>query len=345
MNKCKMLKCLSLIITVALIFSSFTFFAFASESFSDVVGGIDETEDYMTRYERVERAFALYSELSDEEKALVSDLFATLLDEESSLLLLKNRADSFIAHVNSFSELSDLDEKLSAVLTARREDVLFTDASYPGISEALLELEEFEETVLETVDVCLSFIDAVDLVLSIDEADYIELSEALAEASLYVDRVDKTFDGIDGAYQSYVSIKSALREKELYTEEFLSAVADLKEITDYKSFSKAYNNVLDYTKSENFIPDYKGVSEALKYLEDAEGAMKDAVKRANAFVSYVNTLGASGNLALDLINAFTYLEGVDLTVDGVSSAVSMLDSAIAEYNARAKRANADFSYV
>ena len=73
--------------------------------------------------------------------------------------------------------------------------------------------------------------------------------------------------------------------------------------------------------------------------------MKDAVKRANAFVSYVNTLGASGNLALDLINAFTYLEGVDLTVDGVSSAVSMLDSAIAEYNARAKQANADFSYV
>ncbi len=345
MSNRKVLKKIIVFILALAIISAFAVISFASESFEECVAGIDKTANYGTRLERVERAEALYEELSEEKKAEVSELYSVLVAEREEVDALASAASLFITHINGLSDLSDLDDKLDAVNTARREDVIFTDESYPGITEALAKLEAFEKSVLKTAELCDAFIEAVDRAMFTDPDDYIALSEALGEARACLSGLDKSYDGVEGAYADYGALSSALRVKEEYTEEFLRAVDDMKTISEYKSFSRAYNSAKDYMKNEKFIPEYEGVAEAILYLAEAEEVMKDAVRRANAFITFVNTMGSDGDIFEDLVESYAYLRDVDLTVDGAAAAKETLDRAIEDYNKRVTQMNADFSYV
>lgn len=339
-------KAVLVIVVLAIFISSFSVLALASGSFEDAVESIDKSLDYKTRRERADLALLIYGSLTDEEKEAVADGFATLGQELDALSEIEARADAFIQYVGQFPDIHDLDQKLAAISTARRDDVIFTDVTYPGIADALSALEDFKGEVLPLVENCNSFIAAVDLALSFDEDEYLEIAMALADAERYRDLgLDNTYDGISGAIASYNELSSKITTKELYTEEFLRAVEDLAGKTDYKSFSAAYEYAVDYTKNESFLPTYPGVSEALESLKSAEETMKEAIKRANAFVQYVNSLGSTGNIALELIESYDRLSGVDFTIDTAASAKAILDGAIADYNTRVSLANSDFSYI
>ena len=339
------LKYFSLAATAVLLVFCLGVITFASESFPECIEGIDKSADYATRLDRVERAESLYAELSDEEKALASDLYALLLAEKSELGGIALSAERFILSVNGLRDISDLNEKASAIENIKTSNSIFTDESYPGIEAAIEEFNSFDRSVTEAVSICEAFIEAVDVLISQDEDDYVLLSSAIKDAQSYIKLVDSTYDGIPGAISNYNNIAGAIRVKEQYTDEFLLAVEDMKTKSDYKSYSDAYDYAIDYTKSESFIPDYPGVAEAMAELGAAEELMREAIKRANAFVAYVNSIGTSGDLFGELAESYGRLSGVDFTIDVAATAKALLDSMIEEYNKTSEKINSDFSYV
>lgn len=318
--------------TLAVLCAVFAGSVFAKGDFGEAVLQIGEADTWGERSALIEEAENIYASLSDDEKLTFADAYASLVAHKSDLAAIKAKADRFIFFVGTLGDLSDLNEKEEAVALAKGEGVYFDDESYPGISDALAELRTFEEQVSLAVDACIAFINAADAASLIEEDDYLALRAALDEAEKYLKLIDNTYDGVKGAKTSYELLAGEVRVKEIYTEEFLGEVERLKTKTEYKTYLADYTTAKSYLADERFLSEYPGVEDAMLVLSDADLYLKDCLNRANVFITAVSRFGSSEDIAKDLINAYLALEGVDMTVNGVSTAKSVFDSTLKTYN-------------
>lgn len=332
-------------VLVTVIFAVFAGAVLAGAGFEEAVLAIDKSKSWEQRRAAADRAEALFLDLSLEERSEAADLYTVLAEELADLQALENKAERFILYVDTLSDLSDLNEKEEAVTLAKSEGVYFADESYPGITEAINTLSDFEERVNTAVLACIAFMDAVDEAQMTDTEDYLALKAALTEAEQYYNSVDITYDGIRDARGIYATLTSELRVREQYTEEFLREANKLKEKTDYKSYTSLYNEVLSYMSDESFIEAYPGVSEADAILDEADAYIKECINKANVFITAVSRFGSSSNIASDLILAYRALDGVDLTVTGVSAAKAVFDSTLRTYNDIVKQIIKDLELI
>ena len=318
--------------TLAALCAIFACSAFAKEDFSEVVSQIEGADTWGEKSTLIEEADTIYASLTDKEKLAFSDAYGALLDHKADLAATKAKADRFIFFIGTLSDISDLNEKEEAILLAKGEGVYFDDESYPGITDALAELRAFEERTSSAVYASLAFINAVDAAYLIEKDDYLALRAALDEAEGYIELIDNTYDGVRGAKANYEALAGEIRVKEIYTEDFLTEAERLKTKTEYKTYLADYTTAKSYLADERFLSEYPGVDDAMLVLSDADLYIKDCLNRANVFITAVSRFSSSNTIAKDLIKAYRALDGVDMTVNGVSTAKSAFDSTLKAYN-------------
>lgn len=251
-------------------------------------------------------------------------------------------AERFITLVNSFTEVSDLDERLELIEYVKSEGVYFDDESYPGITEALDALASISSAAASAKEACDLFIAAVDNAQLTDIEDYLTHKAALSAASQYSEAIDLSYDGVTEARSIYMTLLSELQVLERYNEEFLAAVEKIAEEETYSDRRVAYKYAIEYMYSDSFIPEYEGVDDAILTLKAIEDGLKADISLANIFISAVSRLGTGESLALDIIAAYQALVGVDRTTDGTEGSLAILNSAVEDYNREAEKINTDF---
>ena len=253
----------------------------------------------------------------------------------------EERANRFVSSVGEFSEIIDLDDK-KAHLDALKGDFYFSDESYTGVSEALRLLQEYEEEIESLIETCEAFINAVGNAYMIDADDYVSLKLVLVEAEQYLGSLDNTYNGVTGALEDYRSLLAEIREREVYTDEFLALVASASGKTDYKTLSGIINTSKFYLANDLFLVDYPGVSDALATLDDVDEFLAGTIAEANKFVALVNGLGAAEDIRAAIISAYQTLALQDLTAPGVSNSKTILDATRDSYNEKINKINADW---
>ena len=320
-------------------------YAADAQDFSAAVADIDDSASYSDRLSAVEQAEKIYAELSDEEKLDVVLDYQLLLSERDALCALEGQAETFISGVNVLSDISDLDEREEQLNMLLGGGVYFADETYPGITDALQALAPMRADIEARVEASVEFMNAVDTAVLLSEDDYLGIKEALVRAENYLPLIDHTYDGVSGAKLTYDYLRSVYYSKEEYTKGFLEYIKLMAEATDYKTAKDYYDRAITQIGKEDFLPDYEGVDEAMEKLAQTEEYFKECIAAANIFISAVGNMSSNDKISLAIINAYSALLGVDITVEGVSVALRSLEAAVESYNSRVESINETFEIL
>ena len=345
MKKIGLYRVCALVLSLVLVLGALPLAAMGEASFSELVAGISKTACYADRMARAEDALDLYEAMTDEERAALADDMAILQDEISDLEEVRRNAMRFIMLVDGIGELTDLNEKEESLALAKSEGIYFGDTSYPGIGDALEALRAYDERITAAVDACTKFMDAVNELAVADIENYDEIKPLLTEAERYISSLDLTYDGVRDAQSAYGQVKSTVRARELFTEEFLGMVSNHDETGSYKDCESSLAMLKVYLKNDKFLPTYAGVDEALAKMERTEEHMKELIKQANVFINEVSAIGSAENYAEALLAACKTMSVTDTTAPGAATAKQMLDAAIKEYNSTVEQIMKDFAIL
>ncbi len=318
----------------------------ATEEFCAAVALIDSNANYATRVERAAAALTIYTGLDNDEKAEVATEAAMLTEELEAIDAVAERAKTFISAVENLSAISLIKEKQTSIDIIYGEDIYFDDESYPGIPEALALLTSTKLQTEKTISDCVAFMSAVERVsIANDEWDYVALRAALDEAARYYDLVDNSYDGITVSKSTYNRIASNVAKREALTDGFLEAADKAVNGESYAVRKQAYNEAIDYTASEDFIPEREGVAEALEAISDLESYFRACDREAARFVLAVAEAKAAPltEYRAKLIACYAYLETVDLTVPSAAQASTEFNALVRAYNAVVRLANETFA--
>ena len=334
----KFLRVLSLTLLVAICLSVLpvAVYAASGEDFVSGVNAINKDAPYATRKAAADALLDAYNGLSDTEKSEVAASYSALGDEIAALRAIEEKADAFLAAVAVLESCQNLNDKENVFETATAEGVYFDDESYPGVADALAQLE----AVKTAVDNTCAFISAVDEATLVDETDYAAYRAALDLCEEYINLIDRTYAGADGAYSFYRSMASALLTKENYTTQIAALITEMQNAADYSSRKMSYERIKDSVESDQFIPDHPSVAGLDEAMEETEEYFRSCIAVANGFILAVNRITVGKDYAKGIIEAYAALDGVDMGVDGVSSAKSSFDSSVNRYNSAVRELNA-----
>lgn len=336
-----MKKLISIFLVTVMTFGIFSFSASASyEDFVTKAGNIDKNGSYKARQEYLDELVELSLLLSDEENGLEDVKAAILLMEEEreGLALLLKNAKLFIASVNELIELSYLRDR-ELTLNTVYEKYYTDDVTIEGVEEALATFLEEKKDIEERVATCSLFIDIVGEMSQLDPEDYLSIKEKLTVLEGYVTKIDTSYTGVSSAYSIYLEVRNEIKAKESrmqdalrYAEEMLAAATYYKK-TDY------YDRIKGIMESDDYLPDYEGVTGLLEAIEATEEFFLSADNKATEFILAVSASASFDTKGEWLIYAYSKMLEVDLTISGVSETYSHFETILDEYNGMAKRLN------
>lgn len=336
----KIIRLVAATLLLSMLFACYGFVCSAAgeSDFASAVDSINQSGSYLERKTNIDAIMALYGGLSDDEKNSVKEDYALALAELAAVEALAERAEAFIAAVESFALCSNLIDKERVLENAT--STKFSDESYDGIADALAAYNAMLEEVEAKIAKCNEFIEYVDEITILEEDDYLGIRAALDAAAAVLKEIDMSYHGVSGAYTLYNEFLSAIGEKEYYTRDWVNSVKALKELPSYKYKRSGYEAVMLSMKNESFLPDYPAVAEAMQVLAEVEEYFRSCISAGNAFIRAVDDIKNAPTVGDGLINAYSKYKGVDKTVDGVSSAYATFDSMLDEYNDVVKQLNA-----
>ena len=334
---------LALLLSVSLLLGLFCFNAAAvtTDAYRAAIAELDNATTYTEKWEAYDEANRIYLELTEEQQAEVSGLYAGM--EKIGVILRRTDLDaqSFVAQVNGISDIV-IGDRMAAIEGAEAK-ASELDTTHPDIAAALVALAAMKSELEDTIDKCFAFMEAVSAAEQLDLESYTELRAKLDLAASYLDFIDRGYPGVTGAYNSYSSMSSQLAIKEKYTSGVLDKVNEMINAQEYSIRKMLKNEIDNLLISEHYIPDYEGMQEALAEMAQVEEQMKECVVKATRFILAVEAVATAENYREALIGCYAFIEGVDFTVDGAGAAKESFDNMVDTYNSSVRYCNSFMS--
>lgn len=332
------MKKLFVIITAVMLMATLTLGSVAesgAEELDRLVDSMDADACYADRLALYGQAMDIYDGLGDEDKLAAADSYARLLAEGEALSALSVRAEAFLALVAEMDDCISIHDKANIVNSALKEDTVFRDGSYPGITKALDKIDG----VLLSVEASMAFIDAVGELMNIDIEDYAEITYYLNLANSYKHNVDVTYQGVSMADSAYGDIKSEIQKREAHTAEFVSIAMELELYPTYRDKKLVLAELERYMADEEFEDECNGVDEAMAMIKAARDYMQEAIYASNGFILAVEAIDWVNAPFEGMLAAYLLFVSIDTTVDGISDTLDSFENAVDSYNDGVKLIN------
>lgn len=311
--------------------------ALTAEDVADMVDRIDASADYATRLAYLESVNEAVASLDSEEFGKLTALTTEAIDaEEQALAELGEWAESFISEVGRMKDCIGLVEKESVADEILDGGILFEDATYPGVADALADYNE----VRDRVDACNTFIDAISEASLIDVTEYAQVKEWLLVADENKNLIDATYPGVSDAVSSYNQISYAITQRENYTRSVINQILEIDLYEGYAMKRQCVTSVERAMNDEQYEDECDFVAEGLAKLEQVKIYFRDCIAKANEFITAVSALEGAEDLPTALLNALIAFDGVDSGVEGVGMSVQEFNNALKAYNSSVERINA-----
>ena len=255
-------------------------------------------------------------------------------------------ADEFSRAVDAFKDTTILVTRLEAVSLAESKLNAYVAAGGNENDAAIAEsYAEFiaEKTAAEAQKAASdAFADCMSEVIYYHDTMglYPETRALLDEAAQYIDAMSPSDPYISAQYSDYVRITGELDKPESICRSYVDYAERAASATTYAEIQRYLKDAATVKKSitlEGFI----GEADAEANIAKAEKLLRDKKSDALAFISAVQKLKHDD--VASFVTAVSALGGIDLTTDGVESAMDKLESYVKAYNKKVKEANAAMS--
>ena len=297
--------------------------------------------NYLERMTILLKAEGAYEALDDAERAEVSESYSRVLAEREALDALAARAQLFLSKVASLMDTAGIMDKVRLLEEAKAPEIYFDDESYPGIKEALLELERIQLIKDSTVSFMLTVDELVterDMTATVAD-NYTVLKEILLRAEALYGFVDSGYSGAVGAINSYSTIRAEVQKAEKHTEGISELIELIDSKKDYRSKKNLIANLERAIESEDFVPDMECAREAEEALLRLKSYFTECEGLAQEYIIAVDAIGVAENRFSAIVAAMALRLQVDGTVNGVSASDGKLEAIREEYNGYASLIN------
>lgn len=264
---------------------------------------------------------------------------------------MKTIAETFVENVQVASnEYAHMADRYNAYLAAKNN--MFADESYndyiPGVNDieglrALFdEIAVFMEATAANAKAYSDYITGAK-----NAANYAVKAQKLADAYECRSVVDDNFPGIAQADAEYLAVEEELTAQRKLAENYIRAAITLKNAKTYAAKKEALEKTKEYyaAAQDPSVPISLagfGVANATMLVSTVENELKVIETNCAKFIEATDAIKDSKDFATrraNLLAAKAYAANVDVTIDGVSAAMTAYNAAVASYNADVKAAN------
>lgn len=253
----------------------------------------------------------------------------------------------FLDAVDNIRNSASLSQKERFVAVAGEKWQAYVDAGGSSddaeVSEAYVYYLSSKGEVDRLTAICIGFIEDV---ISAAEAwsivDYKAAKDSLSEAEAAASLVDRTYEGVSSAMNTYSSLLSEISTCEkpylLYIENIEKAAASVTYEEAYGYLEIAEMALRDIKKQSVKIADFPGFADAEAASLEVEEFLNDVMSVAVEFLDAVKSISPS-TIKTDVAAAYEIYGRIDVTAAGVKAAKRELDGRVKEFNDNTERSN------
>lgn len=330
------------ILAALVIISAFTVGAAnPSEDFTEKAEAITGEGSYAERKAALDSAMSSYAALDDSEREAVKEIYERVEGERAELLEIEKKAEAFLAKVAALADCSSIMDKVRIMEEAKDPSVYFDDQSYPGVSEAIAELDRIQAVRDKTAEFMITvdeLLNERELTATVAE-NYTNLKAIVLRADALYSFVDSGYSGASGAINAYGSVRGELQKAEQHTDGILSLIQLIDSSSDYRSKKNLIANLERAIASEDFVAELDSAKTALAALDGLKKYFAECESLAQSYILAVDAIGAAENRFSAIASAIALRQTVDGTVNGVAAADGKMEAIREEYNAYATLIN------
>jgi hypothetical protein len=252
-------------------------------------------------------------------------------------------AETFIENVDLIEIADGLSEKEN-YLTAATDALDEYKANGGSVTDDAIashyaSYEAYKAEIEAEIALHFEFMDEVNLAVETQNDAYPIFKAHMNRAAEILPLLDKSYEGMSYSLNLYNGLIYEFKEKEEICELYKDYAERAATATTYKEVDK-YVTEAGRIYSNVKIPDYPGLDEAAKKINDAKTFMGQCELEAAPFLSAVTDLPKAVNLPRAIKEAYALLEKIDSTTAGVDVALTTLRSEERKYNRAVDDANA-----